>query len=114
MSQEPNSPLYRVIFAQDDQIYEVFGRGISDESLMGFLEVDELIFTNQDQELGVDLSEERLQTEFMDVRRTYIPLHLILRVDEMVRSRPLKLKPASGASNVHVFPVGGVRGRAQS
>lgn len=83
--QELQHPLYRVIFAQNDKLYEVYAKYLSEESLMGFIEIEELIFQESTSELMVDPKEEKLKIEFKGVRRSYIPLHTILRIDEVVK-----------------------------
>ncbi len=73
---------YRVIFTQEDKIYEIFARSISEETLMGFIEIEELVFPG-DEGVVIDPAEEKLKREFQGVRRTHIPMHMILRIDEM-------------------------------
>jgi hypothetical protein len=50
--------------------------------MFGFLEVEEFVF-GETTALVVDPSEEKLKTEFSDVKRTYIPMHSVLRIDEV-------------------------------
>ena len=96
--------IYRVIFSQDEKVYEIYARYISEESLMGFIEMEELIF-NDNSSVVVDPSEEKLKTEFQGVKRTYIPMHMILRIDEMEKQGSAKIKnPAVKGGNVHHFP----------
>jgi len=83
--QDQEHPIYRVIFIQNDKQYEVYARYLSEESLMGFIEIEELIFHETKSELLVDPAEEKLRAEFKGVRRSYIPLHTILRIDEVVK-----------------------------
>ena len=78
-------PIYRVLFVQNDQMYEVYARYLTEESLMGFIEIEELIFHETKSSLVVDPSEEKLRAEFKDVKRSYIPLHAILRIDEVMK-----------------------------
>ena len=70
-----DEPIYRIIFSQEDKIYEIYAHFISEENLMGFIEIEELIFTEPDS-VVVDPSEERLKTEFKNVKRSYIPMHM--------------------------------------
>lgn len=95
--------LYRVIFMQGDKIYEIYARYLSEESLMGFIEVEELVF-NDGQALVVDPSEEKLKTEFQEVKRSYIPLHHVLRIDEVVKKGAASIKSPEKNGNVHHFP----------
>lgn len=83
--QDLQHPLYRVIFVQHDKVYEVYARFLTEESLMGFIEIEELIFHDTKSSLLVDPTEEKLRVEFKGVRRSYIPLHTILRIDEVMK-----------------------------
>lgn len=98
-------PIYRVIFSQEDKVYEVYARYISEESLMGFIEVEEVVFT-ESSTIVLNPSEERLKTEFNGVKRSYIPMHMILRIDEMVKKGPSKIKePLRKKGNIHHLPA---------
>lgn len=81
---EPQS-IYRVIFIQNDKLYEVYAKFLTEESLMGFIEIEELIFQDARSGLVLDPAEEKLRAEFKDVKRSYIPLHTILRIDEVMK-----------------------------
>ena len=52
----------------------------------------------------VDPSEERIKSEFAGVKRTYIPLHAILRIDEVEKEGVSKISTVEGG-NVAQFPV---------
>ena len=94
-----NSLLYRVLFTQNDQCYEIYARYLSDENLMGFIEVEELVFHETKTGLLVDPSEEKLRTEFKNVKRCYIPMHAVLRIDEMVKEGVARIVPFGKKSN---------------
>src|SRR3990167_799404 len=98
-----NQPIYRVIFTQEEKIYEIYAQYISEDNLMGFIEVEELIFAEPSAIL-VDPSEERLKIEFQGVKRCYIPMHMILRIDEMEKQGPSKIKEPIVKDNVRHFP----------
>ena len=76
---------YRVVFTSEGKTQELFAKYICEESLMGFVEVEELLFTAPHSGLVVDTQEERLQQTFKGVKRTYLPLHTIVRIDEVDR-----------------------------
>ena len=102
----PSQRLYKVIFFNQGQVYEVFARQISQGGLYGFVEVEELIFGERTQ-IVVDPSEERLQKEFEGVRRFYIPMHAVVRIDEVEKqgkSRITEVKKEEGG-NVTNFPM---------
>ncbi len=97
-----STPLYRIIFTQEEEIYEVYARYLSEDSLMGFIDIEELVFTDESA-LVVDPSEEKLRNEFKGVKRSYIPLHMILRIDEVHKEGAARIKSAGEKGNVHNF-----------
>ncbi len=86
--------IYRVIFSNHGQVYEVYAKSVSQGSLFGFVEVEGLLF-GEKTSLVVDPSEESLQREFSGVERSYIPLHALVRIDEVEKR---------GASRIHAVP----------
>lgn len=107
--QEQQQPLYRVIFIQNDKLYEVYSRYLTEESLMGFIEIEELVFHDTKSGIVVDPAEEKLRAEFKDVKRSYIPLHTILRIDEVVKEGVARMttsdKIAEKKGNVSHLPL---------
>ncbi len=79
---ETTDHIYRITFFNRGEIYELFARTITQGGLFGFIEVEELLFGERSQ-LVIDPGEERLRTEFEGVRRTYIPMHSVVRIDEV-------------------------------
>ena len=51
----------------------------------------------------VDPSEERIKSEFENVKRTYLPMHSIIRIDEVEKQGTSKITKAEG--NVTQFPM---------
>ena len=74
--------LFRVVFSHNGATCELFAKYICEDSLMGFVEVEDLVFSDSSK-VVVDTNEERLQQEFKGVKRTYIPLHSVMRIDEV-------------------------------
>jgi hypothetical protein len=54
--------------------------------------------------LVVDPSEERIKAEFEGVRRTFLPMHSVMRIDEVRKQGISKISPLEG-SNVTQFPI---------
>jgi len=97
--------VYRVLFATQGEVYEVYVKDIYQSELYGFIEAEQFLFGSRSQ-LVVDPSEEKLKNEFSAVRRSYIPLHLILRIDEVEKEGVSKVIESKG--NVMPFgPIGG-------
>jgi hypothetical protein len=76
--------IYKIMFLNQGRVYEVYAKSISQGGLFGFVEVEGLLF-GEKSSVVVDPSEETLQREFAGVERTYIPMHTILRIDEVER-----------------------------
>ncbi len=70
---------------------------------MGFIEVEELVF-NEPSSVLVDPTEERLRFEFTDVKRCYIPMHAIARIDEIIKNHKAKEPQTKRGGNVSHFP----------
>jgi hypothetical protein len=99
----PSQPIYKVLFLNQGKVYEVYARHVSHGSLFGFIEVEKLVFGTRSS-LVVDPTEEKIQTEFAGVKKTYLPLHSILRIDEVEKQGVSKVMNAEGG-NVAQFPV---------
>lgn len=96
--------LYRVIFLNQGQHYELYARYVFQSDMWGFVEIEELVFGERSQ-LLVDPAEEKLKTEFDGVRRSYIPTHSIVRIDEVSKVGEVRITEANG-ENVTPFPAG--------
>ena len=79
------------------KVYEIYAKNISHGGLFGFVEVEGLLF-GEKSTLVIDPSEESLQHEFAGVERTYIPLHSVVRIDEVAKRGVSKIHPTP-ASN---------------
>ena len=98
-----NKTLYKIVFVSQGQVYEVYAREVSHGGLFGFIEVEELVFGERSS-VVVDPSEERIKTEFENVKRTYLPMHSIIRIDEVDKHGVSKISKLEG-SNVAQFPL---------
>ena len=96
------SHIFKVIFHNQGKVFEIYARKVGHGQMFGFIEVEELIFGEKSTVL-VDPSEEKIQTEFAGVKRTYLPLHSVIRIDEVRKSGVSKVSAAEG-SNVAQFP----------
>ena len=87
--------VYKIIFIQLGEVYEVFAKHIFQSDMYGFIEVENYIF-NKDKQLVVDPSSEKLKNEFSDVQRSYIPVNAIIRIDEVEETGEAKIKENKG------------------
>lgn len=112
MAKPSRKTVYRVMFVHQDKMYELYCKSVSQSELYGFLEIEELIFGERSN-VVVDPGEERLKTEFAGVRRSYIPIHSVVRVDEVDQEGINRIRDhkASGSASVTPFPQGSRPGR---
>jgi hypothetical protein len=97
--------LYKVAFLSQGQVYEVYAERVNQGGLLGFVEIEGLVF-GEKTTVVVDPTEERLQREFAGVRRCYLPMHSILRIDEVEKAGPARITEASTkGGNVAPFPL---------
>ena len=94
--------LYRISFINQDKVYEMFAKQVYESDLYGFIVVEEIVFGTQST-LVIDPGEERLKTKFDAVKRTFIPIHSIIRIDEVAKTGVSKIL-ALDAGNVSHFP----------
>lgn len=99
-----NKKLYRIIFHNQDKIYEMYAKSVHHGTMFGFVEVEKIVF-GEKSSVVVDPSEEKLKSEFSHVTRTFIPMHSVIRIDEVDRQGTSKIIPAEGKGNVSPFPV---------
>lgn len=98
------SHIFKVLFVNQGKVYEVYARKVGHGSLFGFIEVEELVFGERST-VVVDPTEERIKTEFAGVKRSFLPLHSVLRIDEVKKQGVSKITALEGANNVAQFPM---------
>ena len=94
---------YRVVFQNNGQVVELYVKSIYQSDLYGFIEVEEYLF-GQKSSVVVDPTEDKLRSEFANVKRSYIPMHHIIRIDEVEQVGQVKSVKAEGGATVSVFP----------
>ncbi len=96
-------PLYRVVFINNGKTFEVYAKSVIPSDIYGFVEVSGLMF-NERSGLVVDPGEEKLKAEFEGVNRTNIPMHSVIRIDEVEKQGTAKISDAKG-DVVAPFPM---------
>lgn len=102
--------MFKVIFYNQNQVFEVYARAIYQSEMYGFVEVEEFVFGERGN-LVVDPSEEKLKNEFSNVKRSYVPMHSIIRIDEVEREGTVKVIEVKGGDKVTPFPTPGTFNR---
>jgi hypothetical protein len=91
------------MFVNQGKVYEVYARKVSHGSLFGFIEVEELVFGERTS-VVLDPAEERIKSEFAGVKRSFLPMHSVLRIDEVRKQGVSKITTLEGG-NVAQFPM---------
>lgn len=101
MSEEKR--LYKVMFQNQGQVYILYAENIYQSDLYGFIEIENYVFGEQTQ-MVIDPGEEKLKNEFGSVHRSYVPIHAIIRIDEVEKEGQPKVIEGT-AENLMPFPM---------
>ncbi|MEW5692596.1 MAG: DUF1820 family protein [Candidatus Hydrogenedentota bacterium] len=63
------------------QEYEIHAKKIENSTLFGFIELSEFVYP-QKKNIIIEPGSDRIEKEFKDVKRTYIPIKDVIRIDE--------------------------------
>ncbi len=100
---DDQSHIYKVLFHSMGQIYEVYAHNIYSSDLYGFIEVEDYIFGKRSK-VVIDPAEDKLRTEFESVQRSFIPMHAVIRIDEVEKEGVAKVTETT-TGNVTPFPM---------
>lgn len=107
--------IYKIVFFHQGNVVELYARKVGQSDLFGFIEVEELIFGGRT-EVVVDPTEENLRSEFGQAKRLFLPMHAVLRIEEVEHEGAARIRAVKTeeSSIVRAFPVilppGGGRG----
>lgn len=89
--------IYRLVFLNRDEVYEIYARQIFQSDLFGFLEVEEFIFGERSS-LVIDPGEDKLKQELNEAIFLITPLYGLMRWNGKVW-----LKSVSGNQRVRLL-----------
>lgn len=101
--------LYKITFLSQGKSIELYAREVSSSGLWGFVEVAGLEFAPAGEGLVVDPTEERLREEFGGTRRLHLPVHAVVRVEEVERRGTCRIRDAATGEKVVPLPLPGSR-----
>ena len=97
--------IYKVIFQNQGKVYEIYARSVHESDMFGFVVIEDIVF-GEKSSIVVDPTEESLKSEFNGVSCTYVPMHSVIRIDEVSkRGTPKITELPSGTSNVTTLPI---------
>jgi hypothetical protein len=100
----PSNHIFKIIFVNQGKVYEVYARKVSHGTLFGFVEIEELVFGTRSS-VVLDPGEEKIKAEFDGVKRSYLPLQSVIRIDEVRKQGVSKIFELEGGANVTAFPT---------
>lgn len=104
MTRQRQKKIYKILFVNQGKVFELYAHNVYQGNLYGFVEVEELVF-GEKSSLVIDPSEEKLRKEFAGVQRTFLPLHAVIRIDEVEKEGISTIRPGGeSGDNVTPFP----------
>ena len=82
--------IYKIIFMNQDQVYEMYAKSVFQGDLYGFVVIEDFVF-GEKSSIVLDPSEDKLRSEFENVTRSFIPMHEIIRIDQVKRQGTAKI-----------------------
>ena len=99
--------IFRIAFHNNGKVYQLHAQQVAQGELYGFIEIRDLLF-DEHTSVVIDPAEERLKTEFAGVQRLILPMHAIIRIEEVEKRGQNKILDIDGSSaNVTPFPLPG-------
>jgi len=95
--------IFRVTFINQGKVYLLYAEAIRQAEVYGFVEIEGLIF-GESSSVVIDPGEEKLKNEFSGVTRTLVPMHAIVRIDEVEKQGQSKIMELNKETNVTPFP----------
>ena len=104
MTKPDKEKLFRIAFLNHGKVYELFCTGVCTSGLLGFVEVSGLVFGEKDS-LVVDPTEEKMRDEFDGVEVLHLPMHSVLRVEQVKKKGQAVIRDRESGEKVTPFPV---------
>lgn len=99
--------IFRISFINHGKVYQLHAETVRQADLYGFIEVSRLLF-DEHTSVVIDPAEEKLKDEFNGVNRFMVPMHAVIRVDEVEKRGQNKILDIdTSGNNVTPFPVYG-------
>ena len=95
------SKLFCVQFQNKGEMYEIYVENVFQGDIFGFIVVENFIFGSRSS-VVVDPGEEKLRKEFESVKRSFIPMHSVIRIDEVEKQGISKITDLD--SKITQFP----------
>lgn len=96
--------LYRISYITNNEVYELYAKAINSNDLLGFISLTDLVF-EVNTGVVIDPIEERLKTEFSEVRTLHIPIQNVLKIEEVEQKKSCKIKALKTHTKTSKLPL---------
>ncbi len=97
--------LYKVTFLSNGKVYELHARQVAASEIWGFTAITDLVFDAEGVSVVIDPIEERLRDEFANTRVLHLPMHAIVRIEEVRQRGQLAIRDAVTGEKITPFPL---------
>ena len=97
--------IFRISFINQGKVYQLHAEYVQQADMYGFIKISGLIF-GETTSVVVDPAEEKLKSEFAGVKNVTIPMHSVIRIDEVEKRGQNKIFDLDANANVTPFPSG--------
>ena len=104
MTNSSKNTFFRVAFLNNGKVYELFCTGVNTSHLLGFVEFTGLQFEKKDS-LVVDPTEEKMRDEFEGVEVLHLPMHSVLRVEQVLKKGQAVIRDRKSGEKIMPFPI---------
>jgi len=99
--------IFRISFHNNGKVYQLYAEQVRQGDLYGFVQVLGLLF-DEHTSVVIDPAEEKLKNEFAGVSSILVPLHSVIRIDQVEKRGQNRILELDGSSaNVTPFPLPG-------
>jgi len=99
--------IFRVSFHNNGKVYLLHAEQVKQAELYGFIEIHGLLF-DEHTSVVIDPAEEKLKDEFAGTNRILLPMHAVIRIDQVEKRGQNKILDIdTGSANITPFPMPG-------
>ena len=95
--------IFRITFHNQGKTYRLHAEEVVQSDLYGFVEIRNLLF-DEHTTVVIDPTEERIKEEFAHTTRLMIPMHTVIRIEEVEKRGQNLIFEGEEPSNVTPFP----------
>ncbi len=95
--------IFRISFHNQGKVYQLHAEHVGQGELYGFVEISGLLF-NEHTSVVIDPAEERLKDEFSGTSLILVPVHAVIRIDEVEKRGKNMIFDVGETGNVTPFP----------